>query len=246
MKLRVLIADDESLSRERLRQFLRAEPRIEIVAECASGKETVNAIRENSPDLVFLDVKMPELDGFGVLEALSGTRLPAIIFVTAHDQFAVRAFEEHAVDYLLKPFDQQRFQTALQRARKRLQNTSSLSDLLTRFAARRKPLERVTVRSGDRIKLVNVAEIDWISAADNYVEMHVGKTVHLLRMTITALAQQLPQNQFVRISRSALVNSECIKEIRCKAHGDYVVHLHNGARLTGTRTYRRNLAGLLG
>ena len=252
MKLRVLIADDEPLSRERLRELLRAEPGTEVVAECLNGMEAVNAIRQKSPDLVFLDVKMPELDGFGVLEALNGARLPAIIFVTAYDRYALRAFEAHAVDYLLKPFERERFQIALRRACQRLQagpglqSSSSLTDLLASLGAPLKPLERMTIKSGDRIKLVKVAEIDWVSAADNYVELYVGKTSHLVRITITALAVQLPQDQFVRISRSVLVNVDRIKEIRPKAHGDYLIFLCNGTRLPGSRNYRRNLAGLLG
>jgi two-component system LytT family response regulator len=252
MKLRVLIADDELLSRERLRQLLQSEPGIEIVAECASGKEALAAIRKELPDLVFLDVRMPDLDGLGVIKALSGTPSPAIIFVTGYDQFALQAFEVRAVDYLLKPFTRDRFQTALGRARKRLQrdsgtqNVSLLSDLLASLKARHSPLERITIKSGDRIKLVMVAEIDWICAADNYVELHVGKTSHLLRITITALADQLPQKQFLRIRRSVLVNLERIKEIRSKSHGDSLVILHDGTPLAVSRTYRHNLARLVG
>jgi two-component system LytT family response regulator len=253
MKLRVLIADDELLSRERLRQFLRAEPGTELVAECSNGIEAVNAIQHNSPDLVFLDIKMPELDGFKVIEALNGTLLPAVIFVTAYDQFALQAFAIHAVDYLLKPFDRDRFRMALERARQRLQTgsgvhrASSLSDLLTSFKATLTPLERVTMKSTDgRIKFVRIAEVDWISAAHNYVELYVGKTSHLLRITITALASQLPPSRFVRISRSVLVNPDRIKEISPKSHGDYSIILHNGTCLPGSRNYRNGLAALLG
>src|ERR1043166_5471139 len=212
MKLRVVIADDEALARERLQQFLRLEPAIEVVAECRNGLEVVLAIRQRTPDLVFLDVKMPELDGFGVLEALKETPLPAIIFVTAYDRFAVKAFEANVVDYLLKPFDRERFQTALRRARERLQrglatqDHSGLVDVLAKFQKRSGRLERVTIKSQGRISLVNTVDIDWICAADNYAELHVGKRSHLLRMTITALAEELPPNQFVRISRSHLVN----------------------------------------
>src|SRR6185503_2573940 len=179
MNLRVLIADDELLARQRLRQFLQLEPRTEVVAECENGTEAVKTIREKSPDVAFLDIKMPGLDGFGVLKALDGIRLPAIVFVTAYDEFATRAFDIHAVDYLVKPFDRQRFQTALQRVRERLQgnaaqSASSLADLMANLGARVKPLDRVTVKSGDRITLLKVAEIEWIGSADNYVELHVG------------------------------------------------------------------------
>jgi len=252
MKLRVVIADDEPLSRLRLRRFVRAEPGTELVAECITGMEAVNVIREKSPDLVFLDVKMPELDGFGVVEAFNGACPPAIIFVTAYDQFAVRAFEANAVDYLLKPFDRGRFQTALRRACERLQrgvshqNNASLLNLLADVRPRVKHLERVTIKSDGRISVVKTAEIDWVCAADNYVELHLGNTTHLLRMTIAALASQLSPNCFARISRSHLVNLDRIKEIRPKSHGDYLILLRNGTALPGTRNYRQNLARILG
>ena len=252
MKLRVLIADDEPLGRQRLRHLLRNEPGSEVVAECGTGLETADAIRQKTPDLVFLDVMMPEVDGFGVLKALHGTRLPAIIFVTAYEQFAVRAFEANAVDYLLKPFARERFQSALHRARERLRHGhSNLSDqsilkLLMDVGKRVKPLERLTIKSDGRITLLKTAEIDWICAADNYVELHVASTTHLLRMTMTELASQLSPNRFVRISRSHLVNFNQIKEMRSASHGDYVIVLQNGTKLLGTRNYRQNLAGLLG
>ena len=251
MKLRVLIADDELLARERLRQFLQLEPRTEVVAECVNGAEAVKAIREKAPDVVFLDIKMPELDGFGVLKALDGIHLPAIVFVTAHDEFATRAFDIHAVDYLIKPFDQERFQTALSRARERLhgnahaKSASSLTALMANFREGVKPLHRLTVKSGDRITLLKVVEIEWIGSADNYVELHVGNATHLMRITMSTLANQLSENQFARISRGVIVNLNCIKEIQPKSHGDFLVLLRTGARLQGTRNYRQNLAGLL-
>lgn len=249
-KLRVLIADDELPARQRLREFVQAEPGAAVVAECVTGMETVAGIRAHSPDLVFLDVQMPELDGFGVVEALGGGRLPVFIFVTAHDRFAVRAFEANAVDYLLKPFGQERFQHAIRRARQRLRtpwtglDAEFLSSLKAGVAARAEPLERVTVKSGGRYSVVKVADLDWIRAADNYVELHAGGTTHLLRMTLTMLATQLPGNCWVQISRSHLVNLERIKEIRSKPHGDYEVVLYDGTRLGGTRNYRANLKTL--
>lgn len=252
MKLRILIVDDEPLSRQRLRRFVRAEPGTELVAECANGMEAVDVIREKSPDLVFLDVKMPELDGFGVVEALNGACPPAIIFVTGYDQFAVRAFETNAVDYLLKPFDRERFQTALRRARERLQRAGSdqhspaLLKVLTDAGKRAKPPERLAIKSGGRISVVKTADIDWIGAADNYVELHAGNGTHLLRTTITALAAQLSPDRFVRISRSHLVNLERVKEMRSKPHGDYLILLHNGTTLPGTRNYRHNLVRVVG
>jgi two-component system LytT family response regulator len=252
VKLRVLIADDEQLSRERLKLFLRTEPGIDIVAECSNGSEAVAAIRQEAPDLAFLDVRMPELDAFGVLQALKDARLPAIILVTAHDQFALRAFEIDAVDYLLKPFDRDRLQAAIRRACRRLRLDSgkgqepSPQRSSTSLKPGSKPLERITVKSSGRISIVKTTEIDWVSAADNYVELHVGSKLHLLRTTVTALANRLPQNHFSRISRSALVNLDKIKEIQSKSHGDYFVVLHNGVSLAGTRNYRQGLDELLG
>jgi len=248
VKLRVLIADDEQLSRERLRRFLGSEPGIHIVAECANGIEAVSAIRREAPDLAFLDVRMPELDAFAVLETLKDARLPAIILVTAHDQFALRAFDIDAVDYLLKPFDRRRFQAALRRARRRLgdsgrtQDAKASPDIITGS----KPLDRITVKSSGRIVILKTAEIDWISAADNYVELHVGNNTHLLRMTISTLANRLQKNHFARISRSVLVNLDSIKEIQSRSHGDYSVVLHNGASVSGSRKYRHGLEALIG
>jgi two-component system LytT family response regulator len=251
MKLRILIVDDEPLSRQRLRRFVRAESGTELVAECANGMEAVDVIHEKSPDLVFLDVKMPELDGFGVVEALNGACPPAIIFVTGYDQFAVRAFETNAVDYLLKPFDRERFQAALRRARERLQRGSdqhnpALLKLLTDAGKRAKPPDRLAIKSEGRISVVKTADINWIGAADNYVELHTGNGTHMLRTTINALAAQLSPDGFVRISRSHLVNLERVKELRLKTHGDYLIVLHNGTILPGTRNYRHNLARVVG
>jgi len=251
MKLRVIIADDESLSRERLRFLLRDDPEVEIVAECANGKEAVETIKATSPDLLFLDVTMPELDGFGVIESLAGHRLPAIIFVTAYDRFALRAFEVYAVDYLLKPFERGRFQTALERARHRLQAGPDnrthhlLSEVLATLETRQNGLQRFTIKSQGRLRILNTDEIDWICAADNYAELHAGKSSHLLRKSIASLAAELPQDQFARISRSILVNVRRIKEILPRPHGDCQIVLDGGTRLPGSRNYRSNLARLL-
>jgi len=250
-KLRVLIADDEPLARQRLRQFLASESNIEIVAECANGNDTVLFARKTSPDLVLLDVQMPELDGLEVIQRLGKDRLPVIIFVTAHDQYAVRAFEAHAVDYLLKPFDRERFRKALNRAREVLLGyrehlaTATLCELVAALKSRRKPLESLTIKSAGRFSFVKISQIDWIRGADNYVELHVKGLVHLLRQPIGKLEQQLPADQFVRISRSLLVNLDRVKEMRSKSHGDYFLILQDGTKLTAGRTYRATLQRLL-
>lgn len=252
MSLRVLIADDEPLARERLRQFLGTEPGTVIVGECANGTEALAAIRAKSPDLVFLDVQMPELDGFGVLRALGETHIPAIIFITAYDQHAIRAFDAGVVDYLLKPFDRERLKKALQRGRERvrenqgLNSTRRISDLLKAISAAPAPIERLVIKSAGRVIIVKLDEIDWIRAADNYAELHVGKSVHLLRQTMTVLQQQLPPRQFARISRSLMVNVHRIIELHRTSHGGARVLLGDGAQLTVSRNHRRGLERLLG
>jgi len=250
MTLRVIIADDEPLGRARLRQLLEREPAIEIVAECADGAETVEAIQRASADLVFLDVKMPRLDGFEVLGALRG-RLPAVVFVTAHDEFALRAFEARAVDYLLKPVDSGRLQKALQRVRTSLRahqtdhTVELLRGLMEDYRAKPSSPTRLTVKSAKGVLLINVDDVDWIRGADNYAELHVGKKVHLLRKTLNALEEQLPRNGFTRISRSLIVNADRIVELFPKTHGDYTVVLRDGTRLTGSRKHREDLLRLL-
>lgn len=253
MKIRTLIVDDEPLARERLAAFLSGEPEIELIGECADGHEAVAAVRKHSPDLVFLDVQMPGLDGFGVIAELAGEKLPAIIFVTAYDQFALRAFEVHAVDYLLKPFDRERFNKALQRAVEQIRR-SQPADLSERLAkmiselqpASQRPFDRLAIKSDGRVLLFKPEEIDWIEAADNYVNLHVGNESHLHRETMSALEARLPSKQFLRISRSTIVNVERIKELQPMFHGDYVVILKDGTRLSLSRGYREKLNQLLG
>jgi two-component system, LytTR family, response regulator len=247
--LRVMVVDDERPSRERLKRFLRRTADVQLIAECASGPEAVTAIRQLAPDVVFLDVNMPEMDGFGVLNSLKGVHAPAIIFVTAHDRFALRAFEIDAVDYLLKPFNEQRLQAALRRVRSRLRPNGG------RLVAPQsdaddpepslKPLDRITVRSSGRVILIKTSDIDWISAADNYVELHFHGKTHLLRITISALAERLPRPQFTRISRSILVNLDRVTEIHSRSHGDYFLVLQGGASLAGSRNYRAGMENLL-
>lgn len=250
MKIRTLIVDDEALARERLRQLLQAEPEIELVGECADGQEAVTAIKQQNLDLIFLDVQMPELDGFGVLEAVPAESAPVIVFVTAHDKFALRAFEVHAVDYLLKPFDRERFQKALARALERVKQRGKAnphpaqSAVLAELKPQTKPLERLAVKTGGRVIFLKLADIDYIEAAHNYVELHVDKQSHLLRETLNSIEARLPADKFVRISRSVMVNIERVKELQPLFYGEYAVTLHNGTRLTLSRRFRDKLERL--
>jgi len=250
MKIRTLIVDDELLARERLRQLLEGEPEIELVGECADGREAIAAIQKESPDLIFLDVQMPELDGFGVLQAVTIEPAPVIVFVTAHDKFALRAFEVHAVDYLLKPFDRERFKKALGRALDRVQHrqggvqSQGQSAVIAELKPPARPLERLAVKTGGRVIFVKLDDIDYIEAAHNYVELHVEKQSHLLRETLNAMEARLPSEKFVRISRSIIVNIERVRELQPLFYGEYTVTLHNGARLTLSRRYRDSLQQL--
>ena len=252
MKIRTLIVDDEPLARERLRKLLQDEPEIEFVGECADGVDAVNTIQKLSPDLVFLDVQMPELDGFGVVAKIDAARMPAIVFVTAHDKFALKAFEVHALDYLLKPFDRERFQIALRRAVDHIHRGQPkelgerLDSLMAELKGKSKPAERLTVKTGGRIFFLKTETIDWIEASDNYVNLHAGNESHLLRETMAALEARLSPDTFLRISRSTIVNVERIQELQPMFHGEYVIILRNGTRLTLSRGYRDKLPQLLG
>jgi len=252
MKIRTLIVDDEALARERLRGLLANDPLIEIVGEASNGREAIGAVLQLSPELLFLDIQMPELDGFGVIAALEGRVPPAVVFATAYDQFAVKAFEVHAVDYLLKPFDSERLQETLRRVTQRLQNRTASASAAPRLDALLQemknrptgPADRLVVKTDKRMLLVPIEEIDWVEAADNYVVLHVGKENHLQRETLSAMSTKLPEAMFVRISRSTIVNVSRIKELQPLFHGEYSVILKNGTRLTLTRTYRECLARL--
>jgi two-component system LytT family response regulator len=250
--IRAVIVDDEPLGRTLIREMLRLDPEIEVVAECSNGGEAIKCIGERRPDLVFLDVQMPEIDGFEVLTALDAARLPMIVFVTAYDQYAVRAFEVHAVDYLLKPFDRERFHRSLQRAKAqlRLERSSDVSErilaMLEEQKVRTKYLERVVIRANGRVFFLKTSEIDWIEAAGNYVSLHVKKDSYLLRETIGGMESQLDPAKFPRIHRSQIVNLDRIRELRSWSHGEYHVILYDGTQLTLSRTYRDRLHELLG
>ena len=244
MLLRALIVDDEDLARQRIRHLLRKEPDVEIVGECAHGVEAVRAIESLSPDLVFLDIQMPELDGFGVIEAVGADRMPATLFVTAFDQHALRAFEVHALDYLLKPFDPERFRAALDRARRwcATGGRPDLEGLLEGVRLERPWLDRILVRQGDRHVLLRCSQIQWIEAEDNYVRLHVEGTSHLLRQTLTGLLQRLDPAQFRRIHRSAIVNLDFIRELQPWTSGDHLVLMRDCTKLTLSRTFRDQMA----
>jgi two-component system, LytTR family, response regulator len=252
LKIRTLIVDDEPLGRERIRSLIGDDAEIEVVGECSDGMQAVAAIERTRPDLVYLDVQMPEMDGFAVLDAIAGERMPAIIFVTAYDRYAVHAFEVHALDYLLKSFDRERFQDALRRAKEQVRRAQEglwnerLTGLLEDLQARQTRLTRLVIRSAGRIFFLRVEDIDWLEAAGNYVSIHVGRESHLIRETLQSVEGRLDPEKFLRVHRSTVVNCDRIKELQPLFHGDYVVRLRDGTELTLSRNYREKLAGRLG
>jgi two-component system LytT family response regulator len=262
--IRVVVTDDEPIARRRIRRFLKGENDVDVVAECTNGREAITAIREHRPDLVFLDVQMPEVDGFGVVNEVGAGAMPAVIFVTAYDEYAVKAFEVHAMDYLLKPFDADRFKSAFQRARDHLDRVNTaeagrrlktmLEQVLTEdrvdIAARpgstapataARHLDRLMVKSDGRVFFVKVSDVDWFEASGNYVRIHVGKTSHLIRETMTAVEASLNPTMFARIHRAVIVNLDRIRELQPWFAGDYVVILRDGRQLKLSRTYREAL-----
>jgi len=247
MKLRVLIVDDEPLARELIATVLTQEPDVEIVGQCGNGHEAVEAIQTSVPDVVFLDIQMPILDGFGVLAALKTERWPLVIFVTAYDRYAVRAFEVHALDYLLKPFEYERVHAALERARAALRQRTNgdyqrrLVEFLENLPGQMPGWDRLAVGDRTRTFFLKFDEIDWIEAEGNYVRLHAGKKSHLLRETMNSAESRLTAKKFLRIGRSVLVNLERIKEWQPLFHGDSVVILEDGTRLTVSRVYREKL-----
>jgi len=244
--IRVLIVDDEPPARERIRALLADEPDIAVLGECESGIAAVGMIRNLDPDLVFLDVQMPGLDGFGVVAELGGA-LPVLVFVTAYDAYAVRAFEVHALDYLLKPFDRERFRETLDRARAALTErvrpgqSAGLAAPITEADPGRTPLRRLLAKRDGRLVVLKAAEIDWIESSANYASLHVGKETYLVRETMQSIEGRLDPAQFLRIHRSTIVNLDRVQEIEPYFHGDYIVRLADGQRLTLSRTYRDRL-----
>ncbi len=257
-KIRTLIVDDEPLARRNLRLLLEKDPQIEIVDECRNGREAVKAINELAPDLLFLDIQMPEMDGFEVIENVGAESIHAIIFVTAFDQYALKAFEVHALDYLLKPFDDARFKQALQQAKAQIEQreinkiSKKLLALLEDRESKREHspreksyLTRLMVKLANRVVLLKVSEIDWIEADGNYAKLHVGRKAHLLREKMHDLEAQLDPQDFVRIHRSIIVNLERIKELHPHFNGDYIVVLEDGVQLKLSRSRREQLESRL-
>jgi two-component system, LytTR family, response regulator len=251
MKIHALIIDDEPLARRSIRRFLAADPEVEVVAECGDGESAVAAILSKKPELVFLDVKMPEKDGFEVLREVGAERMPATIFVTAYDRYALRAFDANAVDYLLKPVGQERFDRALARARERIAERPNrdaaerLIALLSQLKAQNEYLERLPVAANGRILLVKTSEIDWIEADGNYARLHVSTSNYEIRETLTSLERKLDPRDFARIHRSTIVNVHRIKEIQPWFHGHHLVLLEGGRKLRMSR-YQHEIAKRLG
>ena len=248
MRLRVLIVDDEPLAREGLRSMLGWDAQ---VMEARNGREAIAKIRDEKPDLVLLDIQMPRMDGFAVIEAVGADKMPAVIFVTAHDRYAIRAFEISAVDYLLKPVTEERFRLAFERARRRLleaspdDSTRQMMDVLDAIANPRQYLSRLAIRSGDRTIFLSIDEVEWIEAAQNYVRVHAGQAAHLLHAPMNTIEAWLDPERFVRIHRCHIVSLRRIKQLWPLAHGQYVLELNSGERLQSGRTYGEKIRTLL-
>jgi two-component system, LytTR family, response regulator len=268
-KIRAIVVDDESLAREVLLVMLSDDPEIEVIAECRNGREAVATIREQSPDIVFIDIQMPEMDGFQVIEEVGAKQMPVTVFVTAFDKYALRAFEAHALDYLLKPFDHDRFESALQRAKtlvrqqkigemsenlfammqdmklKTGESTSEADNRKPEGADHQQPIDRVVIKSSGRIYFLKVEDIDWVEGAGDYLSLHSASGTHLIRETMGDFHARLDARKFLRIHRSTIVNIERIKDLQPLFKGEYVITLTSGKRLRSSRGYRRELQPLL-
>ena len=245
--IRVVVAEDEPLARSRIVRMLKSDPQIQIVAECGAGLDTLEAIHKNRPDLIFLDIQMPEMNGFEVLEALEEREIPHVIFVTAFEQYALRAFEVYALDYLLKPFNESRLLKALTRAKNELERSregeiqQKLLTLLEEFRNRPKQITRLLIKEDSRAWFLKVQEIDWIEAEAKYVRIRSGKKAYLVRKSLVQLQSDLDPSMFVRIHRSTIVNLDRIREIQTLSNGETKILLVDGTQLTVSRSYRKNL-----
>jgi two-component system LytT family response regulator len=252
-KIRTMIVDDEGPARARVRQLLKAESDVEIIAECANARAALDSLQRDQPDLMFLDVQMPRMSGLEMCKAAtaSSATMPLVVFVTAYDEYALKAFEVHAVDYLLKPFDRGRFQKAMAHVRERLNTTRGpasdprLANLLEHLRGGLKKTDRLIFKQNGRVIFLRTETIDWIEADGNYVRVQAGNDSHYFRETLSGLEAQLPADKFMRISRSSIVNLDRIKELQPLFYGDYVVILQNGSRLNMSRTFRERLEAML-
>jgi len=250
-RIRAVIADDEPLARERIRTLLASFPEVSVVGEARDGNEAAASVSELRPELLFLDVQMPECDGFSVLEKLPPEATPAVIFVTAYDAFALRAFEVHAVDYLLKPFTRARFTEAMAHVLKKLAQPArggiepDVLALLETVRAERRTKERVAIRTGEAVYFVRIADIEWLEAAGNYVKIHAGGQEHLLRDTLRNFEERLDPDRFLRVHRSAIVNVDSIQRLEPWFHGEYAVVLRDGTKLMSSRTYSERLRKII-
>jgi two-component system, LytTR family, response regulator len=251
MRLKVLVVDDEPLAREGLRRMLESDPQVEAIDEARNGREALAAIRDHKPDLVLLDIQMPRMDGFAVVEAIGAERMPSVIFVTAYDQYAIRAFEISAVDYLLKPVTEERFRLAFQRVTQRLNTITAdqcarqMLTVLDAIAHPPRRLTRLAVRTGEKTLFLAVETIDRIEACQNYVQIRAGQASHLLHVPMNTIEASLDPDTFVRIHRSHIVNVRQIKHVWSVAHGQYVIELHSGERLQSGRTYGDRVRALM-
>lgn len=250
MEIRTIIADDEPLARSKLRLFLKQEAGVQLIAECGNGQQTIEAVRNHRPDLLLLDIEMPRAGGFEVLQTLGRDAMPVVIFTTAYDAYAVRAFEAHALDYLLKPFDQERLHQAMARAREHIAlqrgaSTERIRTFLSQMASRTGMGERIAIKSVGRVVYLDAGEVDWIEAAANYVRVYAGKDVHTMRESIGHLMEKLDNTRFVRVHRSLIVNVAKIRELQSCNSGEYIVVLRNGKELSCSRSYRTALDAAL-
>jgi two-component system, LytTR family, response regulator len=247
MHLTTLIVDDEPLAREGIRALLSRDPEVSAIREARDGREAVAAIREHDTDLVFLDVQMPEMDGLAVVRAIGAENMPAVVFITAHDQYAIQAFEINALDYLLKPVIEERFVKTLARAKNRIRSNVAADSnrqiigLLETIASPRSYMKRLAVRSAGKTVFLDVAEVDWIGAAENYVELHIGRMIHLIHVTMNAVEKSLDPEIFLRVHRSIIVNIGRIRDLQSGAHGEYFITLRDGTRLRSGRIYADRL-----
>lgn len=243
----ILIVDDEQPARKKIQSYLKKEKGIESITEAENGIETVRIIRKKNPDIVFLDIQMPGMNGFEVIEAVGVENMPAVVFVTAYDEYAIDAFEVQAVDYLLKPFDQERFRKSLNRALEQIQSGSKESSILKRLLSEihkeKKYLRRIMVKKGSRFFFVNTDKVIYISAYEKYINLHTNEGIHLIRDTMNRMESRLDPENFARIHRSSIVNMNFIKEMQPWSHGDCIVILKEGTKLTLSRRYRDNLLG---